>query len=201
EAYQHDPQNLSLRYLMTDAVRPLAAHAHALRGHGRDVVAVAFSADGGRVATGSSDETVRLWNTESGAALAVLQGAASSIEDVAWSPDGRLVASVEDILCIWDAHTGSLLQKLPYPGFRLRFSNDGRWLAVGTMSGRLRVWDTATWTLAVDTRPHTDRLSAIAFSPDGTRVVTTGWDGLVRFWELPSWRPLQTLDDHRNMIG
>jgi eukaryotic-like serine/threonine-protein kinase len=196
EAYGQDPFNLALRHSITEAARPLAAHRRTLRGHERDVVAVAFSADGRRVATGSTDQTVRIWDPESGETVRVLRGAESTIEDVAWSPDGKWVASSEQVICVWDVESGALLQKLPRPAFRLSFSRDGRWLASGSMTGALRVWDTVSWQQVVEAKPHGDRLSAIAFHPDGTQAITVGWDGLVKFWRLPSWQEMRSLDDH-----
>jgi len=144
---------------------------------------------------------VRLWDARTGASLRIFHGAQSSIEDVALSPDGRLVVSVEDVVCVWDAHTGALLHTLARSGFRARFSPDGRWLAVGTMSGRLRVWDTASWTLTLDAYPHRSRISDIVFRPGASEAITVSWDGLATIWELPHWRPRTTRDDHHNKIS
>jgi WD40 repeat protein len=61
----------------------------------------------------------------------------------------------------------------------------------------MRVYDTATWQLVSEQKPHRHRLAAIAFAPGGQRAVTTSWDGTVVFWELPAWKPVRTLVDHR----
>ncbi|HEX6246083.1 MAG TPA: WD40 repeat domain-containing protein, partial [Polyangiales bacterium] len=201
EAYRRDPDNVVTQYLISESTRPLAAHRHTLRGHTRDVVAVAFAADGTQLVTGSTDQTVRLWDAHTGATLRIFQGAQSSIEDVALSPDGRFVVSVEDVVCVWDRQSGALLHKLERSGFRARFSPDGRFLAVGTMSGRLRVWDTARWALVRDATPHRSRISDIAFHPDGSAAVTVSWDGLATIWQLPDWQPRTTLDDHHNKLS
>jgi WD40 repeat protein len=136
-----------------------------------------------------------LWDVGTGKSLAVLEGARSSIEDVAFSADGTLVAAAENVICIWDARSGALLHKLLYPGFRLKFSPDGKWLVSGTMRGGLLVWDTTTWKLVVEKKPHEDRLGSISFDPAGQVAVTGGWDGAVTFWSLPAWTPLRTIKD------
>ena len=200
-AYTHDPRSLPVRHLTTEALRAMNAHAHRLLGHTRDVVAVVFSPDGTRVATGSTDETVRLWDVGSGQTLRVLRGATSTIEDVAFSADGRLVASAERQICIWDAQSGELVQRLASPGYRLRFSPDGRWLVVGSMQGRLIVWRTSDWSRVLEDKPHEDRLSAIAFSPDSTRAVTGSWDGKLKYYDLPHWTLAKTIDDHLRSIS
>ena len=66
---------------------------YALAGHTGTVFSVAWSPDGQLLASGSSDNTVRLWNGQSGALLHTLEGHTGTVYSVAWSPDGQLLAS------------------------------------------------------------------------------------------------------------
>ena len=76
--------------------------------------AVASSPDGKRVASGSIDNTVRLWDAGTGASLLTLQGHTESVFAVAFSPDGKRVASGsgDKTVRLWDAETGSPLATL-----------------------------------------------------------------------------------------
>jgi WD40 repeat protein len=82
-----------------------------LEGHSGIVLAVAWSCDGKRIASGSTDGTVRIWNPNSGEALLVLEGHSDSVIDVSWSHSGSKLASIslDKTLRIWNASSGSLL--------------------------------------------------------------------------------------------
>ena len=80
----------------------------ALEGHTRDCYSVAFSPDGGQLASGSRDCTVWIWNLQTGAVLQVMTGHSGAVQSVTYSPDGKLIASGSDdnSVRVWDVVTG-----------------------------------------------------------------------------------------------
>jgi WD40 repeat protein len=112
------------------------------------VNAIAFSPDGRCIVSGSDDETLRLWDAETGAALgAPLKGHEGPVEAVAFSPDGeRIVSGSHDrTLRLWDAKSGATIGK-PLSGhggkvIAVAFSPDGELIVSGSHDRTLRLWD------------------------------------------------------------
>ncbi|KAI8649765.1 hypothetical protein NCS55_01439400 [Fusarium keratoplasticum] len=122
-----------------------------LEGHYHSVTSVAFSADGQRLASGSDDKTVKVWDAATGACVQTLEGHGYSVTSVAFSADGQRLASGshDGTVKVWDAATGAYVQTLEGHGHghlvaSVAFSADGQRLASGSHDGTVKVWDAAT---------------------------------------------------------
>jgi RNA polymerase sigma factor (sigma-70 family) len=114
----------------------------------------------------------------------------------AFSPDGRLLAdwaehpfgpSRIDHVYVWDVATGRAVASLaagPRPGAaNAAFAPDGRTFATASADGTIRLWEVATWKVRAEFRGHRDRITAVAFGPDG-RLFTGGLDTVVLGWDV-----------------
>ena len=161
-------------------------------GHSAFVTSVAFSADSQRLASGSRDATVRLWDMASrqlsGAPLSDVTGA---INGVAFSSDGLTLAAAgrAGSLYLWDAASGQLRSHSPATSNdeirSLAFSPDGKTVATGTAHRMIQLWEAATGQpMGQPLVGHTDYVTGVAFSPDGKYLASNSPDGTARLWDL-----------------
>ena len=176
-----------------------------LEGHTDWARSVAFSPDGRRLVSTSDDDTVRVWNAETGALQQTLEGHTDWVWSVAFSPDGRRLASAscDKTVRIWDAETGVLQQTLEDHidwVLSVAFSPDGRRLASASGDTTVRIWDTGSDTLQQTLEGHTALVWSVAFSPDGRELASASDDKTVRIWNAETGVLLQTLEGHTDSV-
>jgi WD40 repeat protein/serine/threonine protein kinase len=171
----------------------------------RNRYGLAYSPDGRFVAVTTQEQTIVLWEVETGREVRVFQGHRSVVKNVAFSPDGQFLASGAGDLVrsepgevmVWKTDTGQEVYRLrghTDPIYGVAFSPDGRRLVSCSEDQTVKVWDLGTGQEALTIRAHADMVRAVAFSSDGTRLASGCADGTIKVWDANPWtddRPSQ----------
>jgi WD40 repeat protein len=177
-----------------------------LDGHSRNVHTVAFFPDGKRALAAFADQTVVVWDLETGGVLHSFLVWLSTPPAVILSLDGTKIAAKvgNHRITVWDASTGEPIchfeRSDEFLEESIQFSPCGRWLVSASDTGTVHQWDTTTRTLHALLHGHTDFVHKILISADGKWIVTASHDRTVRIWESESGREIKRLV-HRGPVA
>ncbi len=172
------------------------------KGH-RDILYDAeLSPDGTTLVTCGYDKRIILWDAETGEQVRTLDGHNGAVYDIAFSPDGRFLvsASADDTCKVWRVADGERLDTLGQPlkeQYTCAFSPDGKMIVAGGADNRIRVWrfistDRPRINPLVHARfAHEGAVLRLAFTVDGTRLVSTADDRTIKLWETENYTELR----------
>jgi WD domain, G-beta repeat len=158
------------------------------------VTSVAFSPDGSRIASGSTDNAVQVWDAATGESITAepMLGHDNWASEVAFSPDGTRLASgsLDGTIGLWNVATGQpamepLQSTSPFV-YSVAFSPDGTRIAAAGLD-TVELWDATTGErIGEPLTGHEAVVKSVTFSPDGSRIASAGYDKTVRMWDSTS---------------
>jgi WD40 repeat protein len=164
------------------------------------LLGIAWSPDGQMLASGSEDETVRLWNLTGGKPTRTFKGHRREVVSVCWSPDGRMIAAATNkTVWIWDAASGERLRVLEGHGAVVHsvcWSPDGRTLASASEDMDVLLWNVAKPETPRVLRGHTGGVWDLCWSPNSEKIASASEDKTVRLWDATSGKQVRALIGH-----
>jgi eukaryotic-like serine/threonine-protein kinase len=199
---------------------------HLLRGHTSVVSALEFSPDGGRLASGAADGTVRLWDPVAGVGATVFKDPSVTASSLAFDPLGRyLLSTNNNATLVWDMRPGAVVTEyMVLNGQAARFTQDGSAILMAMRSGSVGVCRVAELEAArtvaqgssadaplvgaVLVHPkeelipggHISEVWGIAASPDGRWVATAAHEGSIKLWDARTMALVRTLVGHKGAV-
>ena len=174
--------------------------------HAGRFLGVCCSPDGKRIAAGSTDRILRVWDSTPGKEIMALSGHRATVIWVSFSPSGDRLASscIDGRISLWDAQTGqSRLTILAHSGRsnKISFSPDGKRLVSAGDDGTLKVWDSTTGHNLLTIEGNQGIIRGVAYSPDGKRLASGGHDNTVKLWDAITGNLLYTLLGHSASVN
>ena len=186
-------------------------------GHTDAIDSISISPDGKVMASGSEDNTIKLWNIKTGQQLRSFEGHTDFVVSVAFSPDGTKLATggYDKTVRLWDVKTGNIIKTLTVDSSGITsvaFSPDGDTIASGSGDKTVILWDLKSGAQE-KLIGHRDSVNSVAFSPDGLLasgsgthsmlvdgVHTSNGDNTIRLWDIKTRKLIKILEGHSSLI-
>ena len=177
-----------------------------LSGHLHSVNAVAVSPDGRHIVSGSHDNSVVVWDLETGAPIHRLNEHQGCVNSVAVTPDGRSIVSgsADETMVVWDLETGMQVRRLAVDHgwvWSVAISPDGRYIVSGCGDNTVSVWNLETGRRLHRFKGHRGSVNSVTVSPDGRRIVSGSRDKTVVVWDLETGRATHRLAGHEGWVN
>ena len=175
-------------------------------GHTAEVLAIAVSPEGKRIASASQDQTIKVWDSETGRLVADCVGHANAVSCVIFSPNGKaLISGSEDgSVKVWDPDTGYIQaegdKKHSAGVTSIAVSPDGRWLASSSQDRTVQVWEASGRTVTTY-KGHGGIVTCVAFTTDGRAIISGSDDGAIKIWQTANGSLLTDCIGHTTTVS
>ena len=200
EAVTIDPSSARAQVALSEAAYAPGT-IRIFEGHTDNVDGLAISPDGRTALSAAHDNTVILWDIQTGALLHRFEGHTAAATSVDFMPDGltAISASADKMMIHWNLQTGEIIRRFegqPDEIWSVNISPDGLYAVSGGSEGNVILWDIQTGEIIRTFEGHTDGIQSIEFSDDGAQLLTASNDKKVILWAVATGQVIHRLEGH-----
>ncbi|ETR66023.1 MAG: hypothetical protein OMM_05827 [Candidatus Magnetoglobus multicellularis str. Araruama] len=151
------------------------------------------------IATGSGDNTIKIWDAKTGHCLKILK-CDKDINSVRFNPqkEYQIASATYDNIKIWNSSTGNCIKTLQVDNEHdkiksISFSPDGNFLASGNYDNTINLWDIRRFKLYKTFNGHKDQVNEVSFSPDVQWIASASNDGTTKIWNVKNENIVYTI--------
>lgn len=178
-----------------------------LEGHSREINVLTFSKDGRQLFSGSSDKTIRIWETERWKCANILEGHEWLVNSLKLTSDNKYLYSGgwDAFIIKWDLQTLKEVDRFNsgnIGGIKcLELTNDDRQIISGGGDKVIRIFNSSNFKIVAELNGHTDFVSCLSVSNDGKLLASGGWDGQIFIWFFSEQELINSSQAHTGRIN
>jgi len=178
-----------------------------LEGHTREINILLFSKDGKRLFSGSSDKTIRVWETEYWQCVSILEGHEWLVNSLKITSDNKVLYSGgwDSFIIKWDLQTLKELERFNsgnVGGIKcLELSKDDNQIITGSGEKVIRIFNSINFKVVAEFKGHTDFVSCLCVSNDNKLLASGGWDGRILIWHFTEQELINSWQAHTGRIN
>ena len=166
---------------------------------------IRFSPNGNYIASGYNDNTIKLWNSQTGQEIKTFKGRKDKVRSIAISNDGKYIVlgNISGTLKLWDNQARQEVKTFRELNGEIKsvsFSPGGKYIVSGSGDGAMKLWDSKSGQEIRSFKGHTRDISSAVFSPDGRYIASGSYDETIKLWNSQTGQEIRTYIGHKKPV-
>jgi WD40 repeat protein len=173
--------------------------------HSKDIRSLSWDSVGNKIASGSVDGPIKIWDGNSLELLRTLEGHSGIVRSLAWNHDGKKLASGshDKTIKLWDELSGQLLKTLigfSFGVYSVAWNHDDSRIVSGSLDNTIKIWDVISEAMIKTWKGHSDIVVTVSWNHDDSRIVSGSMDKTIKIWDSSSGALIRTLTCLTNWV-
>jgi WD40 repeat protein len=176
------------------------------KGHTDLIDSVAISPNGKYIVSGSDDETIKLWDINTGELLRSFEGHTDEVWSATISPNGKYIvsASGDETIKLWDIKTGRLIRRFKghvEPIQVVAITKNGKYIISGSNDKTIKLWNIKNGRLVMSFEGHKGPVRSVTITPNRKYIVSGSWDDTIKLWNINTGKLIKSFKGHKDDVS